>query len=156
MNHKLLAFTCAVLSTLAAAGCKPQAPAEPAAPATPESVGEPAPTAMTPAAAATAATAGPGSAPALDRKGFAGRFVGGSASVTLTGDGEFSIKQGAAAFDGTWTAEADGARIRLDPNSKAEPDRLYGVTGKDEIRPIDAAGQPLADGIPLQRADSEY
>ena len=140
MNHKLLAL--AVVSSLAFAGCKPQPPAEPPAPVASEA---PAP-AATPAAVAPATPA-----PALDQKGFAGTFTGGGATITLLGDGTFSLKDTDTAFDGSWTAEDDGARIRLDPNSKAEPDRLFAVAGQDEIRPLDAGGQPIQGAVGLQR-----
>lgn len=142
MKHKLLTLACAGLATLAIAGCKPQAPVEPA---TPKASAAPATTAE------PAAIASPNAAPALDQKGFAGTFASGDSTVTLAADGSFKLKDDQAAFDGTWTAEADGQQIRLDPNSKAEPDRLYGVLGQDEIRPFDDAGQPVAGATGLQR-----
>lgn len=145
MNHKSLVLACAIVSSLALAGCKPQAPAESTAPVAYEA---PAP------AAAPVAVAPAISAPALDQKGFAGTFAGGGSTVTLVADGTFSLKDADAAFDGSWTAEADGARIRLDPNSKAEPDRLFAVGSQDEIRPLDAGGQPVEGSIGLQREAS--
>lgn len=144
MNHKSLVLACAIVSSLALAGCKPQAPAESTAPVASE--------APAPAAAPVAVAVAPAiAAPALDQKGFAGTFAGGGSTVTLVADGTFSLKDTDAAFDGSWTAEADGARIRLDPNSKAEPDRLFAVGSQDEIRPLDAAGQPVEGSIGLQR-----
>jgi len=148
MNQKLLALACVGLATLAIAGCKPRAPAEPAA--------EVAPAVTT---AATGETAPPAAEdvppavnlPALDRKGFAGTFTGGTSTITLDADGTFGLKDGKATFGGTWTAEADGARIRLDPDSKAEPDRLYAVVGNDEIRPLDEGGQQVDGANALQR-----
>ena len=145
MNHKSLVLACAIVSSLALAGCKPQPPAETAAPV----VAEPPAPAAPPAAPVAAASAM--SAPALDQKGFAGTFAGGGSTVTLVADGTFSLKNADAAFDGSWTAEADGARIRLDPNSKAEPDRLFAVGSQDEIHPLDAGGQPVEGSIGLQR-----
>ena len=144
MNHKLLALACASLTIFAIAGCKPDAPVEPAAPV--------APAAVTPAAStASAPIVATGTAPALDQKGFAGTFVSATSAITLDADGNFALKDGQASFDGSWTAEADGARIRLDPNSKTEPDRLYAVVGPDAIRPLDASGEPLEGGVPLHR-----
>lgn len=148
MNHRLLTLACVGLTSLAIAGCKPQAPAEP-----PAAVASAEPTiADAPAPAATTTSV----APALDVKGFAGTFTGSGTTITLAADGGFSLKDGTAGFDGTWTAEADGAQIRLDPNSKSEPDRLYAVGGQDEIRPLDASGQPAEDGTGLQRAPSAH
>ena len=150
MNNKLLALACAGLATLMVAGCKPTAPAETAAPV---ATAAPAAPAATPEPAPIAAA---DIAPALDPKGFAGTFAGGSSTITLTADGGFNLTDAQDAFDGSWTAEADGARIRLDPNSKAEPDRLYAVVGRDEIQPLDAAGQPIEGGTGLQRGSVEY
>lgn len=145
MNQKMLVLACTSLVTLAIAGCKPQPLAEPVA-------------AITPAASATTTATAPiaasSTAPALDQKGFAGTFASDTSAIALNADGTFDLKEVQAEFDGTWTAEADGAQIRLDPNSKAEPDRLYAVAGKDQIRPLDADGQPI-DGAPgLQRERS--
>ncbi|MHB8911809.1 MAG: copper resistance protein NlpE N-terminal domain-containing protein [Lysobacter sp.] len=150
MNHKLLALACAGLATVAIAGCKPQAPVEPAAPVAPVVPVVPATTAEPAPVVATSIS------PALDQKGFAGTFASGGSTITLKADGTFKLKQDNAAFDGSWTAEADGAQIRLDPDSKAEPDRLYAVVGKDEIRPLDSAGQPIEGGTGLRRESSEY
>ena len=145
MNPKLLTLACVVICSLAVAGCKPQPPAEAAAPVASEA----------PATAIAAVAIAPvAAAPALDQKGFAGTFAGGGSTVTLVADGTFNLKESDAAFDGSWTAEADGARLRLDPNSKAEPDRLFAVGGQDEIRPLDADGQPIEGGIGLQREAS--
>ena len=149
MNRNLLAVACAGLVTLAIAGCKPQAPVEspsPAAPPAPATVDVPAPI------TATATDV----APALDQKGFAGTFAGGGSTLSLNPDGTFSLDDGKAAFDGSWTAEADGMQIRLDPDSKAEPDRLYAVAGKDEIRALDSTGRPLEGSTGLQRKNSAY
>ncbi len=143
MNQKLLTLACAGLATLAIAGCKPQVPAPPAEPAVEVAPAAPA------ASAETARRAASSASPALDQKGFAGTFAGGTSTITLNADGTFGLKDGKAAFEGTWTAEADGARIRLDPNSKAEPDRLYAVVGQDEIRPLEG-------GNALQRKSSAY
>ena len=46
------------------------------------------------------------------------------------------------ATDGTWTVEADGKHILLDPNSKAEADRRYEIVSHDELRAVDG-GQSL-------------
>lgn len=144
MNHKLLVLACTLVSAVVIAGCKPQPPAEPAAPAAAAPAVAPAPMAAT------------GDAPALDPKGFAGTFAGGDSTIALAADGGFDLTQGTTAFDGTWTAESDGARIRLDPNSKAEPDRLYAVVDQDEIRLLDADGQPIEAAVALQREDAGH
>jgi copper homeostasis protein (lipoprotein) len=158
MNRKLL--LAAMVSTLAIAGCKPQAPAEPAAPAPPAEPAastEPAPVAVESAPATTAAEV------PFDIKGFAGTFTGTlpcadcpgiDSTITLKPDGSYTVhevyqgKPGGFDGDGTWTAEENGQRIRLDPNSKSEQDRLFAVKSKDEIEALDMGGKPIATTSP--------
>ena len=137
----------ALVTTLAA--CQPQ-PAPPEV--TPAAADAAAPV---PAAQADAAPAATPVASASDARAFAGRFIAGSASIELRGDGSFELSDGGTRFDGTWTAEEDGARIRLDPNSKAEPDRLFSVASSDEIHPLGAEGLPAPDAAALRREGSD-
>jgi hypothetical protein len=153
MKQKLLALACASLATIVIAGCKPQAPVEPAAPA--PTVAEPAGPAAATAPAPTADAAAK-SAPALDQKGFAGTFSGDNATVKLNPDGTFALNGPKASFDGTWTAEENGERVRLDPNSKAEPDRVYAVVGSDEIRALAADGSPVDTATVLHREGATH
>ncbi|GAB3353130.1 copper resistance protein NlpE [Lysobacter tyrosinilyticus] len=153
MNRKLLLLA-AALSTLTIAACKPQAPAEPAADTTPA---EPAPVAVESAPATT-----PAEVP-FDIKGFAGTFSGTlpcadcpgiDTKITLKPDGTYTLheayqgKKNSVDGDGTWTAEENGQRLRLDPNSKSENDRLFGVKSKDEIETLDAEGKAIATTNP--------
>ena len=158
MNRKLLLAL--VATTLVVAACKPQAPAAPA----PEA------TATTEAAPATPAPVAVESAPAADAaevpfdvKGFAGTFSGTlpcadcpgiDTTLELKPDGTYALhetyrdKPGKFDRDGTWTAEENGKRIRLDPNSKSEEDRLFAVKSNDEIESLDAEGKPLPTQTP--------
>jgi copper homeostasis protein (lipoprotein) len=159
MNRKITLSTLALCSFIAIAGCKPQAPEAPAAPAEP---------AATPAPAAPVAVeSAPATAPAevpFDIKGFAGVFTGTlpcadcagiDTKISLNRDGTYKIHesyQGKSGKDmdgdGTWTAEENGKRIRLDPNSKSEQDRLYAITSQDQIDSVDAAGKPIDTPAP--------
>lgn len=157
MNRKLLLLA-AVLSTLAIAACKPQAPAEPATDATPAVVpAEPAPVAVESTPAKTAEDV------PFDTKGFAGTFSGTlpcadcpgiDTKITLKPDGTYTLhetyqgKKDSFDGDGTWTAEENGQRIRLDPNSKSENDRLYAVKSNDEIEVLDTEGNAIASTAP--------
>ncbi|KRC38229.1 MULTISPECIES: copper resistance protein NlpE [unclassified Lysobacter] len=150
MNPKLLVIASAVLS-VAIVGCKPKPPAEPAADA------PKAEAAVAPAAVPEAAP--PPAAPALDAKAFAGTFSGTlpcadcpgiDTKIELKADGSYAIdetyqsrKDGNHKGDGTWTAEEAGQRLRLDPNSKTEDDRLYQVVSADEIRVVDKDGKAI-------------
>lgn len=145
MNPTLLLL--AMASTLTIAACKPEAPAEPAAPATPvEQTAEPAPVAVESAPAVT-----PADVP-FDTKGFAGTFSGADMKLSLNADGTFKLEEGQSGngFDGTWTAEEGGKRIRLDPNSKSEEDRLYAIASNDQLDALGADGQ-ASTGASLKR-----
>jgi copper homeostasis protein (lipoprotein) len=161
MNRMLL--LAGLVSTFALVACKPQAPAEPAATA---------PAAEAPAAVAveSAPSASVADVP-FDTKGFAGTFAGTlpcadcpgiDTRIVLNADGSYTLMEtyrdkpdGKFAGDGTWTAEENGKRIRLDPNSKAQEDRLFAVKSKDELETLDKAGQPIATQAPhsLKRDD---
>lgn len=154
----LLALACVV--TLAAVACKPQAPAEPAV--------APADTVEAPKAAEAVPTGvSSADAPTFDQKGFAGTFKGTlpcvdcpgiDATLELKSDGSFQLaevhQQKAASntkIDGTWTVEAGDKQIRLDPNTKAEQDRLYAITSNEQIDQLGADGQPSGVAQSLKR-----
>ncbi|WP_206412952.1 copper resistance protein NlpE, partial [Lysobacter enzymogenes] len=106
-----------------------------------------------PAPAAEAAPA------AFDAAAFAGTFRGTlpcadcsgiDTQLALKADGSYALdesyqgkKDGAFKGDGTWTAEDNGKRVRLDPNSKSENDRLFEIVSKDEIRMLDTEGKKI-------------
>jgi len=105
-----------------------------------------------PAPATAAAPVGMSDAPApgehttFDAKGFAGTFGDANSAVTFTADGAYSMTTESVAAKapdtGTWTLEPDARHIRLDPNSKAEQDRVYELVSNDELHGTD--GQVLA------------
>jgi hypothetical protein len=77
-------------------------------------------------------------AAAFDSKGFAGEFGGdGGARLMIGADGTYALNDGSLASSGTWTLEADGGHILLDPDSKAEPDRRYVLVSNDELRAVE-------------------
>jgi len=156
MNKKLLAV--ALLSMIALAACKPQQPAEPAVAPEPAAEPAPAPVAIESDAAKSAADM------PFDVKGFAGQFVGMlpcadcpgiDTRITLNTDGTFTLletyqdrKEKTTPIEGTWTAEDNGKRILLDPNTKAEADRQYEVLSHDEIRLLDQEGKHIEGDLP--------
>ena len=150
---------------LALVACKPAA--EPAADA-PAAVPEDAAAAGTPAPAvdgtdATAVVHNPPRDPAgFDRKAFAGTFAGTvpcadcpgiDTRLDIAADGTFTLsetyQERDTAFEtrGTWTLDADGTRLLLDPDTKDGTDRHFGIVSKDEIRMLDAEGKPAASGL---------
>lgn len=162
MNQKLLALAC--LAALALSACNkpaeaPAAPAEAAKAAEPAPAPEPAPVAEAPK-------------PGFDVAAFAGSFSGTLPCADCSGidtkiefkaDGTYAVdetyqgkKDGAAKGDGTWTAEEDGKRLRLDPNSKTDPDRLFEVVSHEEIRQLDTEGKAIASeaNLSLKRASA--
>jgi copper homeostasis protein (lipoprotein) len=144
MNRKLLLL--ALVSTLAIAACKPEAPAEPAAPAEQAA----APAAPAPVAVESAPASSPADVP-FDVKGFAGTFSGTDMKLTLNADGTYQLNANGGDGEGTWTAEEDGKRIRLDPNSKSQEDRLYAITSNDQLDALGADGQPATAPSALKR-----
>lgn len=94
----------------------------------------------------------------FDRKAFAGTFAGIlpcadcpgiETSVEIRADGTYSqaeVRQGSEATrsPGTWTVDADGGQLLLDPDSKDADDRRFAIVSRDEIRLLDADGAPLA------------
>ncbi|MET4727871.1 copper homeostasis protein (lipoprotein) [Lysobacter enzymogenes] len=151
MNRKLLALAC--LATLALSACnKPTEASKAPAETTPAPETAPAPE-PAPAPAAEAAPA------AFDAAAFAGTFSGTlpcadcsgiDTKLALKADGSYAIdesyqgkKDGQFKGDGTWTAEDNGKRVRLDPNSKSDDDRLFEIVSKDEIRMLDTEGKKI-------------
>jgi|UPI0004243DA8 copper homeostasis protein (lipoprotein) len=98
----------------------------------------------------------------LDVRAFAGSFKGTlpcadcpgiDSTIELKADGSYAThdvyQERDASFDstGTWTVEEAGKRIRLDPNSKDEVDRLYEVVSNDELRMLDGDGKAIESGL---------
>ena len=150
-----------VLLALALAACTPS-PAPPAAPAASDAdkAAEAAP--AEPLLAGTDASAvirHDATDPAgFDRKAFAGTFAGilpcadcpgVETSLEVHADGSYALSEtrrgeDAARSSGTWTIDADGTRLLLDPDSKEAPDRRFELVSRDEVRALDADGAPLA------------
>lgn len=159
-----------VIACLALSACQRDSaqPADARA-ATPQVAVEPAP-----AQAPTVIPSGAGAeaAGALDARAFAGRFEGTlpcagcpevDSILELGADGTYVLTETypdamaqSGATRGTWAGEDDGARIRLDPDDKREPDRLYEVASADELRQLDTSGGtiPTQVSYSLQRADA--
>ena len=142
MKQYLLAVA---IATLALAACKREA--EPA-PAPEPAVVAPAETTAPAAADATEVvdqSTPAGDAVAFDTKGFAGTFSATGIRLEIAADGTYRLNQHAESAnadlttEGTWTVEADGRQILLDPNSKAEADRSYDIASHDELRPLDGS-----------------
>ena len=143
MKSTSIALACAAL--IALAGCKPQS-AEPLAPADPLPAAPPAEVAIADAVPSENNST-------FDQRSLAGTFsgtVGGvETALTLAADGSFVLSETNAesgdtgTSDGTWTVEADDRQVRLDPNSKAEADRLFAITAIDRITPLASDGTPL-------------
>ena len=167
MTPRIL-FATLLCSAVIVAGCKPAA--DDVAPADDSA------TIAAPAADAASADAavegGPtdvmkevDNAPApqgLDMRAFAGTFSGSipcadcpgiDATIRLEVDGTYATRDvyrerdTSAEGSGTWTVEEAGKRIRLDPNSKDEQDRLYEVVSDDELRMLDADGNRIESGL---------
>lgn len=78
-------------------------------------------------------------APGFDVKAFAGTFVAEGANLQLSPDGSYTFTVHAASADadltshGTWTVDADGTGLLLDPDSKDDPDQRFTIVSNDEL-----------------------
>lgn len=178
MTNRTLFTATLLTAAIAMAGCKPStdapAPADAAtqapsvAPAADEPVADEHPTDVLREVDNAPAPEG------LDVRAFAGRFEGTlpcadcpgiDSTIELKGDGTYTLHDAYRESDGatndvtgTWTVEAAGKRIRLDPDSKEAQDRLYEVVSSDELRMLDIDGNPIDSGLDysLRRAASAY
>ncbi len=162
MTHRTLITATFCVVALALAGCKPSgsdaapANAAPAETAAVPAAGEGGPTDVLKEVDNSPAPEG------LDVRAFAGSFNGTlpcadcpgiDSTIELKGDGSYAVhdvyQERDARFDttGTWTVEEAGKRIRLDPNSKDEQDRLYEVVSNDELRMLDGDGKAIESGL---------
>lgn len=104
----------------------------------------------------------------FDRKAFAGAFSGAlpcadcpgiDARLEIAEGGTFALNERRRGDDaardtiGTWTIDAAGTHLLLDPDDKDAPDRHFEVVSNDELRALDASGDPLAgtDNAGLRR-----
>ena len=101
-----------------------------------------------------------------DHKAIAGTFTGAlpcadcpgiDARLVLSADGTFELNNvyrerpgSDAVTRGTWAMEPDGRSLRLDPGSKSETDRLFGLEDDDTLVPLDDAGQPVESPFDLR------
>lgn len=144
---------------LAIAACKPAAdPAPNAAPA--EAPAVPVESGSVAGTDATAVVNHDRPDPAgFDRKAFAGTFAGTvpcadcpgiETHLTIDADGTFRLgetyqeRDGSSETTGTWTIDAGGKRLLLDPDTKDADDRHFEIVSKDEVRMLDSEGNPIA------------
>lgn len=152
MNRALPALACFAVVLLA--GCNREQPAAPAIEQPTAAVAPAAdPVGETDAIAAEPTAIPSSEAPAFDQRAFAGTFSADTNRLELRPDGAYAMTMGDATTDGTWTAEENDSRIRLDPNSKSEPDRVFAMTSRDELTALGPDGQPAvdADAMSLRR-----
>jgi len=149
MKHAL--FATAALALLLA-GCnrqaEPEAPVADAAtqapaqaPIPPDAVADP--TAGTDAIAVIDHGSPVDDGVAFDTKAFAGTFGADGTSLAIGADGSYTLTVHAESADadltssGTWTVQADGRELLLDPGDKSEPDRLYRIVSNDRLRAVE-------------------
>ena len=95
----------------------------------------------------------------FDRKALAGAFAGTlpcadcpgiDTTLRIDGDGRFALAEtrqdGSDRVEttGTWTIDASGDRLLLDPDSKGESDRRFAIASGSELQLLDDAGNPAA------------
>ncbi len=98
----------------------------------------------------------------FDRKAFAGTFAGTvpcadcpgiETHLAIDADGTFELdetyqdRDSSSQTTGTWTIDADGKRLLLDPDTKDAADRRFEIVSKDEVRLLDSDGNPIASEL---------
>lgn len=140
----------ACIATLALAACSRQAP-QPAG--TPAASGAAAATA--PAAPATVPATAPApeapETPDFDKGMFSGTFIAGDTWLELHADGTYGLVGPDGPSVGSWTHEAGGDLIRLDPGSKEAQDRVFRIVGNDALAQAAPDGRPLPGQRELRR-----
>ncbi len=155
MKRFLITLGFAVAISIGTTACQRDAEltpdAAPAAEITPDDVRDPAPA---PAPATDATQTGDATSPVadaprgFDTKAFAGTFTAPGTTLTIDTDGSYRMTVHAESANadlestGTWTLQADGKHVLLDPESKSDPDRRYALVSSDELQPVDG-GDPL-------------
>lgn len=149
-------FLIASLVLVTVSACKRDEPAPAPTLETAAAITAPAPAAVADTATVAVAVA------AFDLKGFAGTFKGSlpctdcpgiDTTIELRRDGTATIgeqyqeRRQHLEETGTWTVEADNTRVRFDPDSKTEQDRLYAIASKDQLTQLGADGTPAASGL---------
>ena len=129
--------TTIVIALLALAACNRQAETPVTVAATlaaPATVAAPAPATVA-QAVGVSESAAPGEHTTFDAKAFAGKFSSEGMDVSFASDGTYTLNtQAADGSTGTWSLEPDARHIRLDPNAKAEDDRVYELVSNDELK----------------------
>lgn len=98
----------------------------------------------------------------FDRKAFAGTFAGTvpcadcpgiETHLAIDADGTFRLDETYQDRDsrrqttGTWTIDAGGKRLLLDPDTKDAADRRFEIVSRNEVRLLDTEGRPIASGL---------
>ena len=168
MNKTLLLAS--ALAAITIAGCNREAPVAPAPEATTPAVTASSTIAAPASVARTAEPdlAGAGVQPnaaGFSSKDFAGTFTGAlpcadcpgiDETLQLNPDGSFKLTDvyrdrpsGTHSITGSWNSEEKDTRVRLDPNSKGEADRVFAISGTNALEAVGSDGKPLPG--PAQR-----
>lgn len=111
--------------------------------AEPASAAAPAAPAPTPGVAPVQAPAADPAMPPSPGLSLVGEFAGGDTRLSVRTDGGFVLTQGPERVEGSWSVEEDGRVLRLDPNTKAQSDRVFEAVSADELRPRGGQGAAL-------------
>lgn len=79
----------------------------------------------------------PADDPGFDPRAFAGRYAGAGQTLDVEADGGFRLAtDGGSAADGTWSLEADGVHVLLDPDAKSEHDRRFALHADGSLHQV--------------------
>ena len=163
MTRRIAAPLALLPLALVLAACKPAADPVPADAAPAEAPAVPVESGSVAGTDATAVVDHERPDPAgFDRKAFAGSFAGTvpcadcpgiETHLAIDADGTFELdetyqdRNSSSQTTGTWTIDADGKRLLLDPDAKDAADRHFEIVSKDEIRMLDVDGNPIASEL---------
>ena len=82
-------------------------------------------------------------APDFDARAFAGTYSAGTTRLDIGADGQFALDESGQVLTGTWTLQAGGKTIVLDPDAKGDTDRLLQLEPDGSVR--------IAGGATLRR-----
>lgn len=81
----------------------------------------------------------PAGDPEFDARTFAGRYADTGQTLDIESSGSYRLLagDGAAVATGTWSLQADGTHVLLDPDSKSEADRRLALHGDGSLHDVD-------------------
>lgn len=118
----------------AQSGLSAPVPQPAAPPVAPEAPMPPQPLPGTDAVIVTQQSGPAAASPGFDARAFAGTYSGSTTRLDIGAEGQFALDDSGQTLTGTWTLQPGGKTIVLDPDSKADTDRLLQLEADGSVR----------------------